>query len=81
MMIEITSQEQSRIEELLGEMTLEEKCAQLGGVRGGALLDEDRELSHEKLQSELEFGIGQVARFVCPKGIAPANCCDRLECR
>ena len=59
-MLELTSGQQQRIEELLAEMTLEEKIAQLTGIGVGALL-EDGELSRAKLEQYLSEGIGQMA--------------------
>ena len=50
------------VEELLGQMTLEEKCAQLGGVWYSALLVEGQ-LDESRMEELLSDGIGQVARI------------------
>ena len=68
------------VEELLGQMTLEEKCAQLGGVWYSALLVEGR-LDQSRMEELLSDGIGQVARIAStgfdPGPAAEAN--DRIQ--
>ena len=50
------------VDELLGRMTLEEKCAQLGGVWYSALLV-DGQLDDSRMEQALTHGIGQIARI------------------
>jgi len=71
--MKLTSEQESRLEELVAEMTLEEKAAQMGGVGGRQLLDDDDELSRDRMQRELKYGIGQIARITGQKEIAPAK--------
>jgi len=62
-MIELTADQEKQVEELLAEMTLEEKAAQLGAVTVSELLDDDGELSPAKMEEHLKYGIGQIARI------------------
>lgn len=52
---------EERVKLLLGEMTREEKIAQLGSVPLGELLEEGK-LSGEKMEKFLKKGIGQISR-------------------
>jgi len=61
--ITLTPEEESRLEELLREMTLEEKAAQIGAVTVKDLLGDNGELSRAKMKERLKYGIGQVARI------------------
>lgn len=71
----------SAVDDLLARMTLEEKCAQLGGVYFQHLLD-DSELDDQRMETLLADGIGQVTR-VSGTGFAPvaaAEAVDRIQC-
>jgi len=59
-LFDLTSEQQARIEQLLAEMTLEEKMAQLTGYMVQQLM-EDNQISHNKLEEYLSDGIGQIA--------------------
>lgn len=59
-MVNLTEQQQEQIEELLAEMTLEEKMAELTGVFIGGLL-EDGQPSRAKMKEHLRNGIGQIS--------------------
>lgn len=59
-MSDLTSDQQARIEELLAEMTLEEKLAQLTGYMVQQLM-ENNQISRDKLEERLAGGIGQIA--------------------
>jgi len=52
---------ESKVRDLLKNMTLEEKIAQLGSIRGNSLL-EDGKFSREKAKNLLKNGIGQITR-------------------
>jgi len=59
-LFELTLDQQSRIEQLIEEMTLEEKMAQLTGCAIRELVEENQ-VSHDKLEEYLSGGIGQIA--------------------
>lgn len=59
-MFDLTVCQQTRIEQLLEEMTLEEKMAQLTGRKIREFV-EDNQISHDKLEEYLSGGIGQIA--------------------
>ena len=59
-MSDVSTQQAARIDALMGEMTLEEKIAQLTGVKLGVLVEEDGTLSDAKLVEHLSSGIGQI---------------------
>jgi beta-glucosidase len=60
----------SKVEELIGKMTLEEKIAQLGSVSIGDLLEEGR-FSAEKARRVIPNGIGQITRIAGWAKLAP----------
>jgi len=59
-LFDLTSEQQTRIDQLLEEMTLEEKMAQLTGYTIREFV-EDGQISHAKLEELLGGGIGQIA--------------------
>jgi len=59
---------ETRVKELLRNMTLEEKIAQLGSVPAQALL-EDGKFSREKAKEMLSTGIGQITRIAGSRDI------------
>jgi beta-glucosidase len=59
-----------RVDDLLARMTLEEKCAQLGGAWFSRLLA-DGELDDQRLQERLGSGIGQITRIAAESGQGP----------
>ncbi len=68
------------VDELLGRMTLEEKCAQLGGVWFSALLV-DGELDEARMAQALSLGIGHITR-IAGTGFDPvraAEAHDRIQ--
>ncbi len=70
----------TEVEALLGRMTLEEKCAQLGGVWYSALLVEGQ-LSDELMEQHLSQGLGQITR-IAGTGFDPvpaAEAIDRIQ--
>ena len=60
------------VDELLSQMTVEEKCAQLAGV-WFAELATDHLPDPAKLESVLTHGIGQVSRISAQTGAAPVD--------
>jgi len=71
--VTLSPEQETRLAELLEEMTLEEKAAQLGGIRGEHLLDDSGELSRGRMEEELRHGIGQIARIVGKDGTPPGT--------
>ncbi|MBA2381987.1 MAG: beta-glucosidase, partial [Chloroflexi bacterium] len=67
---------QTRIADLLGRMTLEEKLAQLGSVWSFELFRGEDELDPELLQSRLAEGIGQISRVAGGTNLGPAAAAD-----
>ena len=63
------------VDELLAQMTVEEKCAQLAGV-WFAELATDEELDAEKLSTVLADGIGQISRISAQTGLGPDRTAD-----
>src|SRR5687767_3926466 len=57
-------------DDLLGDMTLEEKCAQLGGAWFSRLVT-DGELDREQLKRRLGDGIGHITRVAAESGLGP----------
>jgi beta-glucosidase len=64
--------EAGRVKELLGEMTLDEKIAQLGGVWLPALVDDDR-FDPDRVLSVIPHGIGHVTRIGASTGLRPGE--------
>ncbi|WP_433627665.1 glycoside hydrolase family 3 N-terminal domain-containing protein [Halomicrococcus sp. NG-SE-24] len=60
------------VDRLVARMTLDEKVAQLGTVRVGALL-EDGTFSEEKAAAEIADGIGRVTRFGRESDLGPCD--------
>jgi beta-glucosidase len=59
-----------RAEELLADMTLDEKCAQLGGAWFSFLVS-DGELDPARMAATLGQGIGQITRIGAESGLGP----------
>ncbi len=62
---------ETRIDELLEMMTVEEKVAQLGAVKASSLI-EDGELDHARAAALLEHGIGHITRLGGDAGLSPS---------
>ncbi len=62
----------SRLKDLLGRMTLEEKLAQLGGVRAGELAGAEG-FDEAAAERWLAHGIGHVGRIAGTSGLTPAS--------
>jgi beta-glucosidase len=73
--IGITDVGDTDIDELLGWMTLEEKCAQLGGAWFSGLVA-GGELSTDRMADVLAHGIGQVTRIAAESGQGPEATAD-----
>ncbi|WP_330631697.1 glycoside hydrolase family 3 N-terminal domain-containing protein [Halocatena halophila] len=63
---------ETRIDELLEMMTVEEKVAQLGAVKASSLIV-DGELDHDRAAELLEHGIGHITRLGGDAGLSPSN--------
>ena len=59
-----------RVEDLLSEMTTEERCAQLGGAWFSRLVI-GGELDRERMQKRLGSGIGHITRIAAESGLGP----------
>src|SRR5687767_4546877 len=59
-----------RVEDLLGQMTLDEKLAQLGCLWTTALVQEDR-FDPDFAAAQMPHGIGQVTRIGASTGLRP----------
>ena len=59
------------IDEILANMTLEEKAAQLGSVPVEWLLDENGNLSEDKANKYINNGIGQITRLAGGSALTP----------
>ncbi|MFP4646780.1 MAG: beta-glucosidase, partial [Candidatus Acetothermia bacterium] len=64
-----------KIQDLLPDMTIEEKVAQLGSVMPDDLL-EDGEFSEEKARKQLSDGIGQITRAGGASGLHPEEAAE-----
>ena len=60
------------INKLLNKMTLEEKVAQLTSVYARNLLDDENNISEEKMKDYLKYGIGEISRLAGGRDI-PLN--------
>ncbi len=60
-----------RVEQLLAQMTLPEKVAQLGSLWIYEIQAEDQSLSRQKLDARLAHGIGQITRLAGGSVLAP----------
>ena len=58
------------IDELLSEMTLEEKCAQLGSAWFATMLV-DGTLDEDRMEAALGDGVGQISRLAGGSGLSP----------
>ncbi len=56
----LTTDQQERIDRLVGQMSLEERAAQLTGVGLGDLLDDQQHISSAKMGEHLSAGIGMI---------------------
>jgi len=70
------------IKELIEKMTLEEKISQLCSIPSTKLLDENNEISYEKMSQYLQNGIGQITRLAGSRDINPkkvAELANRIQ--
>jgi beta-glucosidase len=63
------------VDALMGDMSVQEKCAQLGGA-WIAELTTDHDLDAEKLARVLGGGIGQITRISAQTGLGPDRTAD-----
>lgn len=64
---------EERVKDLLNQMTLDEKIAQLGSYWSYEIL-ENGEFSVQKASKLLNFGIGQITRPECNRFFSKTNC-------
>jgi beta-glucosidase len=64
---------EERTEQLLAEMTLEEKVAQLGSFWIYEIQAEDQSLSPQKMDARMRHGVGQVTRLAGGSVLAPTE--------
>ena len=62
----------ARVHDLLDQMTLDEKLAQLGGLWASDLIDENRAFAGPKAQTAIPNGIGHISR-VAASSLLPAD--------
>jgi beta-glucosidase len=62
---------ETRVDDLLERMTLEEKIAQLGGIWATAILGEDNAYAQELAQAKMPHGIGHLTRVAAATGLRP----------
>lgn len=62
-----------RVQDLLEQMTLDEKLAQLGGVWVNSLLDEQHHFSPDLAQKHIQSGIGHITRVAAATGLPPTQ--------
>jgi len=68
-----------QIDKLITEMSLEEKMAQLTGASVRSLLDEDEQLSREKMTKHLGRGIGQITISAGATTLAPEQTAENAN--
>jgi beta-glucosidase len=59
-----------RVDDLLSQMTIEERCAQLGGAWFSRLIVAG-DLDQERMQKRLGLGIGHITRIAAESGMGP----------
>jgi beta-glucosidase len=66
-------QTRKQVEEIFSKMTLDEKIAQLCGIRSSELVDDNGKLSLEKCREKIPNGIGHLSQFAysMPKDLTP----------
>jgi beta-glucosidase len=64
---------EERVEDLLAQMTLAEKVAQLGSVWIYEIMGDDHALSGERLNARLGDGIGQITRLAGGSSLGPVE--------
>ncbi|MDR1881145.1 MAG: glycoside hydrolase family 3 protein, partial [Tannerellaceae bacterium] len=67
---------QSKVDSLMANMTLDEKIAQLCGIRPSELLDENRKFSIEKCREKIPHGIGHISQYASSMGLMPEDLRD-----
>jgi len=71
-MLKLTPEQEQRIEQLIAEMTLEEKAAQIAGLSIGQLM-ENGKLSNARMEEHLQHGIGQITRIAGAAELPPSE--------
>jgi beta-glucosidase len=63
----------AKVDSLMSKMSVDEKIAQLCGIRPTELLDENRKFSVEQCRKKIPDGIGHVSQFSSSMGLPPAE--------
>lgn len=71
-MLKLTPEQEQRIEQLIAEMTLEEKAAQITSLSIVQLM-ENGKLSNAKMEEHLQYGIGQITRIAGAAELPPSE--------
>lgn len=71
--------DEQRIQELLDEMTVEEKVAQLGSVNANKLLNGDATHDREAMEEHLEHGVGHLTRLGGEGSLPPRKAAKRTN--
>lgn len=65
-----------RVRHLIAEMTLDEKLAQLGGVRVTDLIDKQRKFANGPASTRLQYGVGHITRLGAASLLDPPESAD-----
>ena len=71
-MLQLTPEQEQRIEQLIAEMTLEEKAAQLTSLSIVQLMENGKP-SSAKMEEHLQYGIGQITRIAGAAELPPSE--------
>ncbi|NDJ75940.1 MAG: beta-glucosidase [Chloroflexi bacterium] len=63
----------ARVSDLLGQMTVDEKLAQLGAVWIMSVIDEQRAFAEDRAKTEIGHGIGQITRVAAATLLPPTE--------
>ena len=66
-----THEIQAVVDSIYQSMTMDERAAQLHGVRPALIVDEDGKLSLEKCREIIPFGVGHVSQYACMQDLTP----------
>ena len=74
----LTPEVKKQIDELYERMTVEERVAQLCGIRPGAIMSKGK-LSLEKCREKIPYGVGHVCQFACALDLEPEELRDFVK--
>ena len=73
-----TPEIKKQVDELYERMTVEERVAQLCGIRPGAVMSKGK-LSLEKCREKIPYGVGHVSQFACALDLEPEELRDFVK--